>query len=166
MIRYVVGLAFYGVPPLVVLQQKARPGWQHGRLNCPGGKANDDETGPQAMSREFHEETGLLIEPRDWDCFLTETARTEPPEAAEGWVPHTIDYYRYTFKTDQPPELMRRDPGNEPVAWSSVRQHLSDRFQVVNLIGNLQWVIPMALDWRRMRGHVLLSDDIRRKGTW
>lgn len=71
--------------------KKNRPKWQEGLWNLPGGKIKmrehtsylaeekkhiiflPEETPREAMSREFHEETGVLIKPgARWVCFQIE----------------------------------------------------------------------------------------------
>ena len=62
---YVLGFAF--TPDgRVALISKKRPAWQNGKLNGIGGKVEDGESSGQAMSREFKEETGVLIPEKDW----------------------------------------------------------------------------------------------------
>lgn len=62
---YVLGFAFdqYGA---VALINKKRPDWQAGKWNGIGGHREPGETGHEAMSREFHEETGMLIGSTGW----------------------------------------------------------------------------------------------------
>lgn len=83
MIDYVLG--FYFSPKewdrKVVLIKKNRPEWMKGKWNVPGGKANEDETGVAAMTREFTQETGLVV--TTWDHFLNINA-----------VDHQIRVYR------------------------------------------------------------------------
>lgn len=63
--HYVLGFAFdqYGA---VALINKKRPDWQAGKWNGIGGHQENGETQVQAQSREFHEETGMLIHPIRW----------------------------------------------------------------------------------------------------
>lgn len=65
MIRYVLGFAFT-LSGAVALIEKKRPDWQRGRWNGIGGHVNEGETPVHAMSREFQEETGVLILPSEW----------------------------------------------------------------------------------------------------
>lgn len=65
-IDYVLGFAF-NERRQVVLIKKTKPAWQRGRWNGVGGKVEDDDLSPaQAMSREFYEETGVMIESSFW----------------------------------------------------------------------------------------------------
>ena len=63
---FVVGFAFIGFKPLVVLIQKRKPEWQAGQLNGTGGHMKEGETPKEAMAREFEEETGIKTRPDRW----------------------------------------------------------------------------------------------------
>lgn len=65
--RYVLGFAFDLKLKKVVLIQKARPEWMVGKLNGVGGKIEEDEDSIEAMIREFHEETGVLTDEKEWN---------------------------------------------------------------------------------------------------
>jgi len=68
--EYVLGFAFDETKNNVVLILKNRPAWQKGFYNGVGGKVEKyDEDYHAAMSREFLEETGVLINPNEWDYF-------------------------------------------------------------------------------------------------
>jgi len=70
---YVVGLAFNRAATHITLIRKNRPDWMAGQLNGSGGKIEFGETGPQAMEREFLEETGVIIPAAAWQlCALRE----------------------------------------------------------------------------------------------
>lgn len=76
MINYVLGFAFSRNRQNVVLIEKQRPEWQKGQLNGVGGKVElFDDSEVDAMVREFHEETGAVTTPGDWDHFATMVAR-------------------------------------------------------------------------------------------
>lgn len=68
--KYVLGFAFDFNARNVVLISKLRPTWQAGYLNGVGGHVEDaDEDTSVAMSREFHEETGVVIPAFCWEQF-------------------------------------------------------------------------------------------------
>ncbi|HAR37750.1 MAG TPA: hypothetical protein DCS09_03770 [Porphyromonadaceae bacterium] len=70
MTQYVVGFAFTENRQEVALIQKARSRsgfeWMIGKMNGIGGKVQGKENPFIAMSREFHEESGVVICPLDW----------------------------------------------------------------------------------------------------
>lgn len=65
---FVDGFMFDPLLARVVLIRKIRPDWQEGLLNAVGGKVEPDETAPDAMAREFMEETGVTG--LQWRQFL------------------------------------------------------------------------------------------------
>jgi 8-oxo-dGTP diphosphatase len=65
--RMVLGFAFTPDFRQVALIEKINPDWQRGKLNGVGGKVEPtDEDGPDAIAREFEEETGVYISPWNW----------------------------------------------------------------------------------------------------
>jgi len=62
---YVAGFLFNNEMTKVALVKKSKPEFLAGKLNAIGGKVNEGESYPIAMSREFSEETGVLI--REWN---------------------------------------------------------------------------------------------------
>ena len=68
--EYVLGFALTPDKERVLLITKNRPVWQEGLLNGIGGKVEDyDKDAYHAISREFMEETGLLILPENWNKY-------------------------------------------------------------------------------------------------
>jgi 8-oxo-dGTP pyrophosphatase MutT (NUDIX family) len=63
-INYCLGYAFFS--NYVVLIEKNRPDWQKNKLNGIGGKVEEGETGQDAMTREWVEETLLPFEKERW----------------------------------------------------------------------------------------------------
>lgn len=67
---YVLGFAMDEKANHIVLVHKDRPEWQKGLINAVGGKIEDfDKNYPEAMAREFFEETGLPTFADDWQEF-------------------------------------------------------------------------------------------------
>lgn len=124
-----MGLAFRhtGGPyaPKVVLLDKTRgPESVIGKANGPGGKINPGEHVLDAMSREFSEETGVLIPGRKW----TKVGRIEGGA-------FSVDICRTWLSNNDHP----RTAETERVFECSVDM-LPD-----NAIDNLRYIIPMAL---------------------
>jgi len=122
MIPYVVGFAFDNGDN-VALIRKVRPDWQRGRLNGIGGHIEEYELSHAAMVREFEEETGVTIP--EWDMF----ARLR----GEDW---SVDFYR-AFGVDL---IALKTTTDEEVLVCSVNP------LPVEVLPNLQWLIPLALD--------------------
>lgn len=124
--EYVCGFAFNPELTSVVLIEKLKPAWQEGLLNGVGGKVEKDERPIDAMTREFKEETGVETLYLDWENFLT--------MYGDNW---RIHFYRGFFDTS----------GCRTVEKENVEHWPLDKgFVFVDVIPNLHWVIPLALD--------------------
>ena len=78
-VKYVAGFLFNPTMDSVVLVKKNRPEWQKGFYNGVGGHIEQGENPFDAMTREFEEETGVLIpdwrnyceiDGEDWVCYF------------------------------------------------------------------------------------------------
>lgn len=135
---YVVGFLFRHLlrnqTNEVALIRKSRPDWQRGLLNGIGGKIEADESSAAAMVREFEEETGGTVVTR-WRHY----ARVEGPN----WF---VDFYAYFYEESAPDwttELnLKTTDIDEPVGWYPVSEVLRRH----DVIGNLRWHIPLAID--------------------
>ncbi len=126
--RMVVGFAFTEDRTGVVLIRKNRPEWQQGKLNGVGGHIEGRETPRQAMAREFEEETAIHVQLQRWFEIVQMRGR--------GWevtffkvflTPHDIHFM--TSMTDEKVILVSCEIENE-----------------LNMVDNLSWLIPLALD--------------------
>jgi len=150
---YVAGFLFYR--GRVLLVQKNRPHWQAGLWNAVGGKVEDEETPEVAMQREFVEETGLHVHPSGWQCFCTEAGRD-----------YTVHFYRATL-VDTAADLVVRPQNDVGEKLSLLSLHeLVGADAWARVVGNLNWLIPMALDWRGMVAIVAARDDITERPSW
>lgn len=113
----------------VALIRKEKPVWQKGRLNGIGGKIENGESSEDAMIREFAEETGYATTLRQWDLFCrigdNATWRVD-------FYTTVGDLHRIESMEVEQVEIIKLDD-----VWR-------DR---AKLIGNLQWLIPMAVDF-------------------
>lgn len=129
--RYVAGFLFQQVnwhcENQVALVLKAKPAWQAGHWNGIGGKIEDGEASANAMRREFYEETG---------------------SHAGGWWRHyatlygpraSVDFYANSVWSYAAPFLPETNDVGEPLQWWPVSR-------LPKVIGNLRWLVPMALD--------------------
>lgn len=132
---YVVGFLFSTSEITVQLIQKIKPDWQKGKWNGIGGKIENFEHPKDAMRREFMEEANLDIE--DWREFT---------KLRDG-LGSLIHFY-VAFSNKETKTMTA-----EPIATFVVKQ-LGDPLYYVGppygykaqLIPNLRWLIPMALD--------------------
>lgn len=126
MTKYVCGFLFSADREKVALILKRKPPWQFGQYNGIGGKIEENgEQASWAMRREFQEETGVIID--GWERFATVRGSSNK---------FTIYFFR-AFSDDI---FDVKTMEEEQVAIFNVND-LPE-----NLIGNLSWLIPMALD--------------------
>jgi 8-oxo-dGTP diphosphatase len=151
--EYVAGLALSESHQLLLVRKK-RPEWQRGLLNAVGGKIEDGETPEQAMAREFLEETGYSVSQSQFRCFCVE----RHPE-------YEVHFFRTTlsdWECDQCGREGVNDAGEE-LRWvhvGSIEANCGQR-----IVGNLHWLIPMALDWREFECLVTTSENISGRPT-
>jgi 8-oxo-dGTP diphosphatase len=127
MTRYCLGFAFSGSGEEVVLIQKRKPTWQAGKWNGVGGKVETGETSPQAMVREFKEETTVKTTATDWRQF-----------ASLGSKDWNVDVFcafdaKFFYARTNTPEQVRVVPVD------------SIKYNLKKTLPNLAWLIPMAL---------------------
>jgi 8-oxo-dGTP pyrophosphatase MutT (NUDIX family) len=121
---YSIAFVFDPEQKLVCLIRKARPDWQAGHLNAPGGHIEPGETPHDAIVREIEEETGFII-----------------PEFNHVAVLESRDYKLHVFtKTLETYKIPENQDENEPVHWYAVHPLSSA------CIFNLNWLIPLCLD--------------------
>lgn len=130
--RYVVGFAFDAREEHVFLIQKNRPAWQIGRLNGIGGLIEPRETPAEAMTREFHEEAGVLVIPARW--LLVALLRGDGYEV---W------FFATWLRPDGMEPVTRGDESVIAVSSEDLPE---------TVIPNLRWLIPMA---RQRQAHDL-----------
>lgn len=156
MSRYTVGFMFYSTKVLLV--RKNHPAWQSGLLNGPGGAIQEGETATAGMVREFQEETSIATQPENWHQFATEYG-----------LGYTVIYFRSFIDSNKNklPTVPPHNDAGELLGWVSVPQMQRDNFHgMFRSIGNLRWIIPMAMDWRKMQVDIHPKEDIRAKPYW
>lgn len=124
--KYVTGFMFSKNLEHIVLIKKINPIWQRGLLNGIGGKIEINETSIDAMVREFTEETGVSTQAADWTCF------------ANVYRPKVYDVDMYFAQSNLAFQVQSVE--QEEVHIINVNK-LPE-----NLIPNLRWLIPLALD--------------------
>src|SRR3989344_6409698 len=123
---YTVGFVFDPSFSKVLLVHKNRPDWQKGKLNGIGGKIEPGEESRDCMVREFFEETSIRIEPEAW---------THVGElGADGW---RMDVWTHRYDGDP---AHAKTVTDEKIEWFDAHR-LPE-----NALGNLQWLVPLAID--------------------
>ena len=120
---YVLALLFTPDRRRVVLMRKTRPAWQAGRVNALGGKLGAAETPLAAARREVREEAGVDVD--GWEEFLVWEDPVYRMHAVRAF--HRAAHEAHTAE-DQ--EVFLADVAQLPV----------------ELIDNLRWLVPLALD--------------------
>ena len=122
-LEYVLALLFTPDGHEIVLVRKTRPPWQAGRVNALGGKLHDGESLLDAARREVREEAGVDIE--RWEEFLVWEDREYRLRAVRAF-----DDAARRARTSEDQEVFLADVRSLPG----------------NVIDNLRWIIPLALD--------------------
>ena len=123
MLDYVLALLFTASGREIVLVRKTRPAWQSGRVNALGGKLHNGESLLDAARREVREEAGVDIE--RWEEFLV-------------WRDH--EYRLRAVRAFDDVARQARMAEDQEVFLADVRA------LPANVIDNLRWIIPLALD--------------------
>jgi len=124
--KYVTGFLFSKDSSHIVLINKINPQWQRGLFNGIGGKIEINESSIDAMVREFVEETGVTTQQADWTCY----AKVVRPNCYDVDVYFAHSDLAFTAKTIEQEQV-----------------HIIKLIDLPNnVIPNLRWLIPLALD--------------------
>ena len=124
--KYTLGFIFTQDLKNVLLIHKVSPAWQAGKVNGIGGKVEKGETDIDCIVREVYEETALKIEKKEW-------IKIGKIKEADGQVV----VFTSVYKGDKNDAVCN---DKEIVEWYSVDD------LPLNVISNLQWLIPLSLD--------------------
>lgn len=153
--RYVAGFLFARLRDTperrVLLVRKTHPTWQAGYMNGIGGEIEEGESPLTAMMREYMEEANYLT--NAWEIFASEHG----PGYEVFFFRHTLEKEWELKDTYVPP--MQNDKG-EAIEWCNPHEV---KYPVV---GNLNWLLPLALDPRPIQVRAQTTGDIRKLGTW
>jgi len=132
----VVGFVFDANFRNVLLVYKQSPDWQRGFYNGIGGKKKTEESFDEAMSRETFEEADLQLPADQWTHFLTLFTGGKP-----GTAP-SVEVRFYFIAVEHCVITSARAKTAEPVIIIP-RRSLQD----YKTVPNLQWMIPLAVNW-------------------
>jgi len=139
--RMVVGFAFKEDRSGVVLIRKNRPEWMAGMLNGVGGHIEGRESPRQAMAREFEEETAIHVQLHKWfEIVQMRGKKWEVTFFKTFLSPHDIHFM--TSMTDEKVMLISCENENE-----------------LNMVPNLSWLIPLALDESGIQFPIAMRDN-------
>lgn len=141
---YVAGFLLKG--DHVLLVRKNRPKWQDGFLNGIGGEVEGSETPEQAMEREFHEEAGAVF--CGWDLFAN--------EVGPGYA---VSFFRLRIASDYVWTAPKWNDVGEELRWIPLQTKEP-------VIGNLNWLLPLALDPRKFVANLVTLSSIKEIVTW
>lgn len=135
MTDYVVGFAFGVDNSLrrtnqVLLVRKTHPDWQAGKLNGLGGKMDPGEKPVVTMSREFKEESGVVVWPDEWNLIVTLHSNG-----------HTIHFFAAEIRQRILDALDKQQTDTDEImeTWD-----LHDLAAHQDKIPNLSWLVPLA----------------------
>ena len=136
---FVAGFLFTADLKFVAMVRKAKtelspncPDWQVGKLNAVGGKQEPGECNDMAMSREFHEEAGVLITTQQWHRY----ALIEFPDAI-------VQFFCARLGSN-PACYLTTDPRGELVGWYPVERLLEGRYETME---NIPAMLLLALHY-------------------
>ncbi len=122
--KYVAGFLFSENGAHVALIEKQKPDWQKNKLNGIGGKIKEGESALQAMQREFLEEAGVDISNWTPFCLLS----------GDDFEVHFFSHFSddvYKVRTMEAEQVL---------------YHSTKAIAFMDVIPNLKWLVPMALD--------------------
>lgn len=128
--HYCLGFLFTTDHSKMAVVLKNKPKWQAGRYNAIGGKIEEGESAYQSMIREFKEETGLSITNWRKFCILAD-AKTE-----------VFCVQCFVSFIDSLDGLQTME--EEQISAINVDDLL--KMNPSQMLQNLKWLIPMALD--------------------
>ena len=129
----------------LIRKEGRRLSWQKGLLNGIGGGIELLETAPDAMIREFKEETGMTTHCDDWHLFAlllgrpTDTEYYDPEYAELPVLKWSVDCF---WAVGRLVELKTME--SEEVVILNITDLQNDVY--FPTVPNLQWLIPMAMD--------------------
>lgn len=145
--EYVLGFAFTEDFNSVALIRKNKPEWQAGKLNGIGGKVEEyDQSIFHAIVREYHEETGVITNIDHWKYF-TKLCGSDFAKQSDNFACHCF----YTVN-DATVRLARTTTSEVVSIYDTTH------FIYQNVIDNLRWQIPMAIEFANNSNYKIFSE--------
>ncbi|MEK7541973.1 MAG: NUDIX domain-containing protein [Patescibacteria group bacterium] len=127
--NYTLGFIFTPEFNRVLLIHKTKPEWQAGKINGIGGKIEEGESPLECIVREVREEAGLATAADKW-IYLGEMG-------SDMWRVYVFATVYRGCMDDA------KSPDEEKVEW------FDPAALPGNIINNLTWLVPLALDKMR-----------------
>lgn len=127
---WVCGFLFYSAPHelnVALVEKRHGPSVVVGKLNGIGGKVEAGELPHAAMVREFREEAGLLVPQWRRFCDLRVSSFG------------LVHMYAAHVTAEQAMQVTQQE--DEPIRWLDVK-----KITYFNIVPNLRWLVPLALD--------------------
>ncbi len=128
--KYTLGFVFDNKLEKVLLIHKQKPEWQKGKVNGVWGKYEMGETPEICIRRETTEETGLVIDEKNW--IYVGTIYQEIGDCG---------ILAAQYRGDLRDAISNE---NEEVEWFDINM------LPANILSNVSWLIPLSLD--KLRG--------------
>jgi 8-oxo-dGTP diphosphatase len=145
--EYVLGFAFTEDFESVALIRKNKPEWQSGKLNGIGGKVEEyDESIFHAIVREYHEETGVITNIDHWKYF-TKLYGNDFARQSDNFAVHC-----FYIVNDAAVRLVRTTTDEVVSVYNTTH------FIYQNVIDNLRWQIPMAIEFANNLNYKIYSE--------
>lgn len=131
---YTIGALFNENIDSLVLIKKVKPEWQAGLYNFPGGgmEPEDQGDGHRCISREFNEETGILIQPKGWIRI---------GEIVNANLDYRVYFLTAKINNETAPITVLDHP--EVARWVRVHSYVQ---RSLPMVSNLSWLIPFAMN--------------------
>lgn len=127
--QYSLGIAFDFDENLVLIKKK-HPDWQAGKYNFVGGKLEENENILDCMSREFYEETGVMVPSYGWKYV--------------GKMSRENDFIVYIFVTVNEDVKNARTTTDEEVKLVTIDEFEHNSEIIINSITNLKTIFEFV----------------------
>jgi 8-oxo-dGTP pyrophosphatase MutT (NUDIX family) len=142
MIDYTVGFMFSeDGKKVILLQKKNKKGLEFlaGKWNGVGGTVEKDESPATCMAREFEEEAGIKTAPEDWKLYAIISG---PNYNVNFYFTHYHDLYEYKQCEEERVSVFLTDCQDYFAG--------SDSYHIIDVVPNLKFLIPLALESKVM----------------